>query len=79
MAQHLLSPTWYYISMDLVELVFESEIENTKVGDMARLFTESTERQCVIQFISDDRKTIRIPVWKDIDDTHEKMVLYETN
>jgi hypothetical protein len=50
MAQHL-SPTWYYISMDLVELVFESEIENTKVGDMARLFTESTERQCVIQFI----------------------------
>ena len=84
---HLIHAIAYYISMGMIEIVFSpiENIDDINVNDTARLFTSSfydtnepQERLCNILFVSHSYNTIRVPVWNDIDDTYEKILLYET-
>ena len=79
---HITSAIAYYITLDIIELVFPFEIHNCKSGDIAKLFTHpphqpSVERICEILYIEHD--TILVKNWGgEIDDTFETIVLYET-
>lgn len=79
---HITSAIAYYITLDIIELVFPFEIRNCKPGDIAKLITHpphqpSVERICEILCVEDD--TILVKNWGgEIDDTFETIVLYET-
>jgi hypothetical protein len=76
----------YYISMNLVEIVFSTELPRTITSyDDAKLLVGRRNREEPhvaierrILFISDDRTSIRVYAWDHIDDTHENILLYET-
>ena len=86
---HIVTVIAYYISMGMVELVFSRSVDDIKditVGHYARIFTQKPdqppiERTCEILEIHtaiDEYPSIRVLSWYGIDDTHEKIILYET-
>lgn len=79
---HITSAIAYYITLEAIEMVFPFEIQNSKAGDIAKLFTHpphkpSVERICEILYVEDN--TILVKNWGgEIDDTFQTIVLYET-
>ena len=80
----LISPIAYYISDGLVEMVFVEPIQNLSTGDKIRVFTNHSsnvndviEHIMTVYIISDDCTIIRVKEWKDIHDTHEKILIFD--
>lgn len=80
----LISPIAYYIADGLVEMIFASPISNLSSGDRIRVFTNHSsdvddviEHIMTVLLISDDCTIIRVDEWKNIDDTHEKILIFD--
>jgi len=80
----LISPIAYYISDGMVELIFASPISGLSVGDRIRVFTNHSsdvndviEHIMIVLLVSDDCTIIRVKDWKNIHDTHEKILIFD--
>lgn len=80
----LISPIAYYIADGLVELIFASPISNLSRGDKIRVFTNHSsdvddviEHIMIVLLVSDDCTIIRVNEWKNIHDTHEKILIFD--
>ena len=80
----LISPIAYYIADGLVEMIFASPISDLSVGDNIRVFTNHSsdindvvEHIMTVLLVSDDCTIIRVDDWKNIHDTHEKILIFD--
>ena len=80
----LISPIAYYIADGLVELIFASPISNLSRDDKIRVFTNHSsnvddviEHIMIVLLVSDDCTIIRVNEWKNIHDTHEKILIFD--
>jgi hypothetical protein len=80
----LISPIAYYIADGLVEMIFASHISDLSIGDRIRVFTNHSsdvddvmEHIMTVLLVSNDCTIIRVNEWKNIHDTHEKILIFD--